>query len=107
MVNHPVFIGLAVLVFGIALGSSNYLSWKLGQVVATVVAPKGFWLYTLVTIMVFAALTALVLMATTMLDMGPVSFQHRRRYMLFLWAGYLCGLYVGRAVVRRFDRTSP
>jgi len=47
---------------------------------------------------------AFVFEGASMLDVGALSFQNRRRYVIFLVVGFLVGMYVGRLVLRKFER---
>jgi hypothetical protein len=97
---------LMVLTLGLALGSFHFPSLKLGQVVASRVTNRGQWIYMFITMAVWLMTMALVFEAASLLDVGGLSFQSRRRNVLFLVIGFLIGMYIGRLALRHFQRTS-
>lgn len=102
--STPSFASLLVLALGVVLGSCHFPSLKLGQVVASRIASKGHWIYMLITMVVWLVSMAFVFEATSMFDIGALSFQNRRRHVIFLVVGFLLGMYVGRFVLRQFER---
>lgn len=99
----PSITSFLVMALGLVLGGCHFPSLKLGQVIASRIFGSGHWIYMLITMAIWLTSMTLVTEVMSMLDFGALSFENRRRHVIYWVFGFLLGMYVGRIILRHFE----